>query len=631
MNKYPITTQLLALALFAVSAAAQSGIYIDISGDWRSSDNESTALVKADLDDSDWPTIQLPRGPRTLGRDTRCLRKTVELPDSANRTQLVLGLGRLIERYEVYVNGHQIATVGDVDNVATSQIMRNRSFAIPASAVGKGSLLQIALRLGVPVRRPFIFSPRDEGPYFLTDHALTPQGYAESSLALWQHRFTPTIVIAVIYLVLMVPVLLAWFSERHRFDLLLLALLLGVSSFYGAYTFFSIAPEATPWFLNGLPVIQQIARYGTSMLLTSFVLEALKFRQLWLQALLWLSWLIFPLLHISDHDVYGSFNYYTLVPRAMAFISCGAILIAWIRLIRSKAPFREHLFIFVLAMPVLERMFGVISNLTGGDQASMSPLWNGFYIITVELGGLALSAAVLTVLLWQLAIDRREKQRMAGELEAARGVQQLLITSNNQQDSLWTIDAAYLPAQEVGGDFYQLFPAPDGSLLLVTGDVSGKGLQAAMLVATVVGALGDLISRQPGQVLAHLNRSLRGKTRGGFVTCCAALFHPNGNVQAANAGHLAPYLDGCEVEVEAGLPLGLNPDAEYPETTIAASGECLTFVSDGVVEAENAQRELFGFDRTREISGKSAQEIAEAAQAWGQNDDITVVTVRRNA
>ena len=140
--------------------------------------------------------------------------------------------------------------------------MRNRSFAIPASAVGKGNRLQIVLRLGVPVRRPFIFSPRDEGPYYLTDHALTSQQYAESNLALWQHRFTPTIVIAVIYLVLMVPVLLAWFSERHRFDLLLLALLLGVSSFYGAFTFFSISPEATPWFRNGLPFIQQIARYN---------------------------------------------------------------------------------------------------------------------------------------------------------------------------------------------------------------------------------------------------------------------------------------------------------------------------------------------------------------------------------
>ncbi len=91
-------------------------------------------------------------------------------------------------------------------------------------------------------------------------------------------------------------------------------------------------------------------------------------------------------------------------------------------------------------------------------------------------------------------------------------------------------------------------------------------------------------------------------------------------------------LDGAEALVDTGLPLGLDPDAHYLETTLTLQpGSCLTMLSDGVVEAENPQRELFGFDRTRDISGQSAQEIANAAQAWGQNDDITVVTVRRNA
>ena len=79
--------------------------------------------------------------------------------------------------------------------------------------------------------------------------------------------------------------------------------------------------------------------------------------------------------------------------------------------------------------------------------------------------------------------------------------------------------------------------------------------------------------------------------------------------------------------MEAGLPLGIMPDVAYQEST--GHGESITLVSDGVVEAENSQRELFGFDRTREISGKSASEIADAAKAWGQTDDITVVTVRR--
>jgi serine phosphatase RsbU (regulator of sigma subunit) len=104
----------------------------------------------------------------------------------------------------------------------------------------------------------------------------------------------------------------------------------------------------------------------------------------------------------------------------------------------------------------------------------------------------------------------------------------------------------------------------------------------------------------------------------------------DGAVTLANAGHLSPYRNGFEIEVDSGLPLGLAADVEYGETVIELEvGDRLTLLSDGVVEAMNAQHELFGFERTREISGQSASEIAGAAQAFGQEDDITVVTVER--
>ena len=194
---------------------------------------------------------------------------------------------------------------------------------------------------------------------------------------------------------------------------------------------------------------------------------------------------------------------------------------------------------------------------------------------------------------------------------------------------LYRIEPVYLPASEVGGDFYQVLERAGGSRIVLVGDVSGKGLKAAMLVSVCVGILRNVESSSPAQILAALNRGLVGHTGGGFVTCCCARFDADGTVTIANAGHLAPYCDGREVEVEAGLPLGIAPGVQYAE--FATRGEQFTLVSDGVVEAENAKRELFGFDRTREISGRSAQEIADAAKAWGQNDDITVVTVRRNA
>ena len=189
------------------------------------------------------------------------------------------------------------------------------------------------------------------------------------------------------------------------------------------------------------------------------------------------------------------------------------------------------------------------------------------------------------------------------------------------------VEAVYLPATEVGGDFYQVLDSADGASIVLVGDVSGKGLKAAMLVSLAVGILRNEKSNSPAEILSALNDGLAGRTGGGFVTCCCARFDADGTVTIANAGHPAPYCDGHEVEVEAGLPLGIAQGVAYSE--LVTRGESFTFVSDGVVEAENAQRELFGFDRTRDISTKSAQEIAQAAKAWRQNDDITVVTVRR--
>jgi phosphoserine phosphatase RsbU/P len=153
-------------------------------------------------------------------------------------------------------------------------------------------------------------------------------------------------------------------------------------------------------------------------------------------------------------------------------------------------------------------------------------------------------------------------------------------------------------------------------------------LKAAMLVSVAIGILRNEKSASPAAVLGALNEGLAGQTGGGFVTCCCARFDPDGTVTIANAGHLAPYCEGQEVAVEAGLPLGITAEAAYEESV--SEGDRFTFVSDGVVEAANRRGELFGFERTREMSGRSAQEIANSAKAWGQNDDITVITIRRS-
>jgi serine phosphatase RsbU (regulator of sigma subunit) len=169
--------------------------------------------------------------------------------------------------------------------------------------------------------------------------------------------------------------------------------------------------------------------------------------------------------------------------------------------------------------------------------------------------------------------------------------------------------------------------------------VSGKGLQAAMNSSTLVGALRNELSHDPATVLEHLNHVLLGAVSSPgavpgldsapcFATCLCARIYPDGTLSMANAGHLSPYRDGRELELGPSLPLGVIADADYAQSTFQLDrGDRLVFLSDGVVEATNQHGELFGFERTRQVSNESARYIAQTAKHFGQTDDITVVSL----
>jgi serine phosphatase RsbU (regulator of sigma subunit) len=186
----------------------------------------------------------------------------------------------------------------------------------------------------------------------------------------------------------------------------------------------------------------------------------------------------------------------------------------------------------------------------------------------------------------------------------------------------------------VGGDFFQILSAGNGSLLIVVGDVAGKGLPAAMLVSMLVGSIRMVAeeSHDPVHMLNKLQDRLMGRTRGGFCTALAAHIAEDGLVTIANAGHLSPYLDGREMPLEGAIPLGIVGGTQYESTNFRLpAGSRLTFYSDGVVEATDSRGELFGFERAKAMSQASAADIVEAAVNFGQSDDITVVTVERLA
>jgi serine phosphatase RsbU (regulator of sigma subunit) len=244
------------------------------------------------------------------------------------------------------------------------------------------------------------------------------------------------------------------------------------------------------------------------------------------------------------------------------------------------------------------------------------------------VGFLLLSLAITSALVHRAIGTWRENENLRVEFEAAREVQQQLVAPAVDLPG-FKIESAYVPAKQVGGDFFRVLPEGDGSVLVVVCDVSGKGLKAAMTVSAIMGALRDYPSKRPTDVLAHLNRVLHGQVSG-FVTCCAAVIASDGAMTIANAGNPAPYRNGQEIAVEPGLPLGMIGEAIYTETRYKiAPGDRLTFVSDGVVEATNPQGQLYGFERTQAISNQSANAIAEAATQFGQEDDITVLSITR--
>ena len=265
-----------------------------------------------------------------------------------------------------------------------------------------------------------------------------------------------------------------------------------------------------------------------------------------------------------------------------------------------------------------------------------------FLVNTISIGPVELESndlcnllfflSSLIVIFFRFSRVETDQARSAAEFAAAREIQQQLIPASLPPLPGLEIEAAYFPAEEVAGDFYQVIEQPDKVALIVIGDVSGKGLKAAMTGTLAIGALRTLAveNLSPAELLRRLNHQICEARNGGFITCCCVRIDSQGRVTLANAGHLSPYSNGIEIEVPSGLPLGLVAEVDYSEMQFnLAPGGTLTLLSDGVVEASDSSGQLYGFERTRAISSQSADAIATTAKAFGQSDDITVLTVSR--
>lgn len=304
----------------------------------------------------------------------------------------------------------------------------------------------------------------------------------------------------------------------------------------------------------------------------------------------------------------------------------------------------------VAASASLSQLLAVTAATVSQGQRFTHWKWQEWlYVPLFHVGPVYFSAQTLLDLLlffsvvyavYRYARDQQiRKAVLEQELASARELQQVLIPEKPPTLPGFTMSTAYHPALEVGGDFFQVIPlegAATGSTLIVLGDVSGKGLRAAMAVSLIVGAVRTLAetTSSPAEILAGLSRRLYGRLQGGFTTCLALRLDADGKCTIASAGHPAPYINDTEAELPGALPLGIDPATVYEETTLRIQpGDRCALYTDGLLEARSPSGEIFSFERLHELFGRQvdAAQASNAAVAFGQDDDITVLTLTRSA
>jgi hypothetical protein len=596
-----------------------------VNSGWRAQEGDNPAWADPAFDDARWQPVRLDDlGPSRLG--SRWYRLHVKLHEDHPDLSLLIQGGD--GTYELYVNG--VAVPGPQIR-SSFGVVRPTERALPLDVPGTD--LVIALRTRVPPSYASWRLPQFQGASLGTPDAIENERQALESGRLYSAL--PSIAINMLLILAGIAAFALHRSQRSHREYLWLGLYLflqGTAYLLEGCQQNGLLPDSAN-FLFGDPLLYAIAiaqieftfSFGGQRVGRVWrMYEALLLAPLTLIGLTWQG-------HFRS-DWYVVVEGLILIPVAVLL---PIVLLLWYRRGNREAGWLI-LPSLLPAATVSTFDLGTLSIFFGWkhlDFLDNAVQFGPIPVQPADIGDLLFLLAIAVVMFFRFTRISRQQARAAAELEAGREIQQRLVPAALPELPGFHLEAAYLPAQEVGGDFYQVIPQQDGYALIVVGDVSGKGLKAAMTGALAIGALRTLAAENhsPGALLARLNRQMLATQESGFITCLCLRMSSAGAVTLANAGHLSPYRRGEEIELDSGLPLGLAADAEYAETAIQlAPGDTLTLLSDGVVEAMNPQHQLLGFERVRAMSGQSAQAIAAAAQAFGQEDDITVLTVARS-
>jgi len=616
-----------------------------LDGLWRFHPGDNPLWSAPSFDDSGWPLLRSDKPWSVQGHPAMggfaWYRFAIHVP--ASHPALSLDLAPIITSYEVFVDGHLAAAVGHMPpNIFPTASWDYQTVPLAAASSETNSNARKTLHIAIRVWHSGIWaSYLDGGPAFggslFGDSELIT---AEQKHHEGRHRllFVDLFAYSIAASIIGITIFGLYLFRPKEHEYLWFAIQLMATSVDSALI---VSKEL--FALPAIPVFDLLDGTLIACAQVAFLLflsKVLRIRRglIWhavtamaaassvFGVLYWPGWLSAP--------VGGLIQVFLLLPSSIWMLTTLAI-----GAVRRDTNARLLLFpvLLVQGLYVADNITIALNQL--GLEADPRPFETPFItspytIHPYVLAELLFLLAMLAFLIRRFTIARRREERWEGALEAARQVQNLLLPEAIPQVPGFAIDCIYRPADAVGGDFFQILPRGDGSLLIVVGDVAGKGLPAAMMVSMIVGAVRTEAAHttDPSELASALNDRMTGRSANqlgsGFTTCLCAHLSASGRLVLANAGHIPPYQNGRELAMPGALPLGMLGGISYePVTTQLQPGDRLTFVSDGVVEAQNKSGELLGFDRAQELSTRSAAEIAEIANRFGQVDDITVVTI----
>jgi hypothetical protein len=625
---------------------------VALDGPWEFHTGDDPAWAAPGFDDSTWEQLDIGKPWGDQGHwaysGFAWYRRRVDFePSGSDSTEVGLYIPQAMLQYELYWNGQLVGRSTRLPATSAETIAQPAVFTIHAAESGV-----LAIRVWSPA--PDTSMAGDNAAFFGAPRAVNVESLSLLKDVevgrMFRRRFL-TLIETMTYGQLFLLSLAAWLRNRRQ-NLLLWLSLYFLSAF--CWTFFD--PLFPPF-----PIFRNVGNYINStfhtledislwyLLLYLLNLDSLPALRRWTRVLAWIAfvsafcdeWMFHLKWTDAETPLFQSLD--AVFTAGFSLVAIYSLVLIVLGLRRSKDPARR----FVAVAAFLSEMYFVIQHTAVQGQrftrwtlaATMqTPLFqvSGVEVHAQDLLSLLLVISIVYGVYHYTVEQAQQQQALQEEMRSAQELQRVLIPEALPALPGFAVTSAYRPAAEVGGDFFQLIPLEKDSALLVVGDVSGKGLKAAMTVTLIVGALRTLAetTSHPAEILAGLNRRLEGRLQHGFVTCAVLRLSSTGECLIANAGHPAPFLNSREVILPVALPLGLDPGTSYDVRSIHLNvDDRLTLYTDGLLEARNAAGEIFSFERLERLiaTRPDASVAVEAAVAFGQEDDITVLTLTRLA